>query len=896
MLTKFCGKETLNMQDFHAHNIKQVADMLDSSTSKGLSREIRRARLENHGPNSLPQAPKQSVILRFLAQFKNFMIAILLLAAALSCFASYLEGKPDFTEPGIILAILIINALLGTVQEVRAQKALDALKKRQSPHAMVLIDGEFENVPGETIVPGDVIELRQGLIVPADARIISATNLVTDESAFTGESLPVSKNPTALLKPETMLADRKNMVYSSTVISSGHGTAMVTATGKDTEIGRIANMLNNDKPPETPLMIRMNLISKVLGLSCIGICLVIFLIGLYRKTSLITMFLTSISLAVASIPEGLPAVVTIMLSIGVMRLAKQRAIMRNLASVETLGKTGVICSDKTGTLTMNRMTLVSFATLRGCFNSTNVVSKYSADYKALLIAARINSTATKSSGDATEKAILSAADRLTLPEYKKLGEIPFSSKRKTMVTITEQENRIIIYVKGACDRVLPFCREAVSSVSERSGGFTENRRSLGSYDVEQIGRFHAKFTSDALRVLSVAKRELNKDEYKKLTEECRRNSKISYEDALYKAVTENMTFIGLLAFLDPPRPEVKSAIARAKCAGIRTVMITGDHADTARAIAEKIGIPNEHALTGEELDKISDERLAEAVKDTSIFARVSPVHKVRLVRAFQANGHRVIMTGDGINDAPALKVADIGAAMGIAGTDVAKEASDMILTDDNYATIVDAIAGGRGIYDNIKRSIHFLLSCNTGEILTVLFALMFGLSAPLAAIQLLWINLITDSLPAIALGMEKPSAEVLKFASYYQRDAMFDLTMVIKIVLEGSLIAGISLIAFLCYGSTGCFIVLGMSELLHSFDLRSSKSIFAKKNKNPYVMLSFVLCSVLQLGAALIPQAAAVFGLTVLGRNAILTLLAMSAMIIVVSEAEKLLFAREQSL
>lgn len=880
------------MQDFHTYTVRQTADVLDSNPDKGLGREIRRARLENHGYNRLPQAPSQSIIIRFLSQFRNFMILILLLAAALSCFASYLEGKPDFVEPGIILAILIINALLGTLQEVRAQKALDALKKRQSRHAMVMIDGEFESVSGETLVPGDVIELRQGLIVPADARIVSAANLVVDESAFTGESLPVNKKPSAVLKAETALADRKNMVYSSTVISSGHGTAMVTATGTDTEIGHIAKMLNNDKAPETPLMIRMNSISKVLGLSCIGICVVIFMIGLYQKTPLITMFLTSISLAVASIPEGLPAVVTIMLSIGVMRLAKQRAIMRNLASVETLGKTGVICSDKTGTLTLNRMTLVNYATVHGCYHTSAAKSNPPADYKNLLIAARINSTATKNSGDATEKAILAAAEGISAPDCKKTEEIPFSSKRKTMVTITEQGNKIVIYIKGACDRVLPFCAKIITGVQENGGTFLETVKTLGSGDTGTITRCHREFTSDALRVLAVAKREMRKDEYQKLVGECRRSGGAGYENLLYERLVSDLTFMGLLAFLDPPRPEVKAAVAKAKRAGIRTVMITGDHIDTAKAIAAKIGIPNANALTGEDLDRISDTELPEIVRDTSIFARVSPVHKVRLVKAFQADGHRVIMTGDGINDAPALKVADIGAAMGITGTDVAKEASDMILTDDNYATIVEAIAGGRGIYDNIKKSIHFLLSCNTGEILTVLFALMFGLNAPLAAIQLLWINLITDSLPAIALGMEKPSGDVLKHASYYQKDAMFDLTMIIKIVLEGALIAGMSLISYLCYGSTGCFIVLGMSELIHSFDLRSSRSVFSRQSKNPFVMISFLVCTALQLAVVIVPQLAVIFGLETLSRAALLTLLGMSFVIMAVSEAEKLVLRK----
>ncbi|MGN0164594.1 MAG: cation-translocating P-type ATPase [Lachnospiraceae bacterium] len=876
------------MQDFHTCNAKCAAAYLGSNLQKGLTRSERRTRLETYGYNRLPQSSSGNVFIRFLSQFKNFMILILLLAAGLSLFASYLEGKPDFTEPAIILAILILNALLGTFQEVRARKALSALKKRQSRYASVLIDGEFEQISGDMLVPGDIIELRQGLIVPADARIITSSNLIVNESAFTGESLPVEKNPLQILKPETPLADRKNMVYSSTIICSGHGTAIVTATGANAEIGKIAHMLNNDKAPETPLMIRMNSISRVLGLSCIGICLIIFLIGLYQKTPLLSMFLTSISLAVASIPEGLPAVVTIMLSIGVMRLAKQRAIMRNLASVETLGKAGVICSDKTGTLTMNKMTLVNYATIHGCYSFPSGKAALSPDCIDLLISAKINCTATKSSGDATEKAILAAAEGLSVPNHKKIDEIPFSSKRKAMVTISQQENKIIIYLKGAFDRVLPLCDKIYSG---NNSSFSDVN-TLPADDIRKsiLNRCHQKFSGDALRVIAVAKRELSKESYLSLTSGCRHLHGTEYEEKLFRTLSSGFTFLGLLAFLDPPRPEVKSAIAKASRAGIKTVMITGDHADTAKAIAEKIGISSLNTMTGEELDAVNDEKLRELVKNTCIFARVSPVHKVRLVKAFQSNGMRVIMTGDGINDAPALKVADIGAAMGMTGTDVAREASDMILTDDNYATIVEAIAGGRGIYDNIKKSIHFLLSCNTGEILTVLFALIFGLNAPLAAIQLLWINLITDSLPAIALGMEKPSDDVFNHAARYQREAMFDLTMIIRIVLEGALIAGLSLIAYLCYGSTGCFIVLGMSELLHSFDLRSSGSIFSKKQANPFVLLSFILCSILQLGVAMHPKLAGIFGLTLLGRPALLTLLIFSTGIILVSEVEKLIF------
>lgn len=878
------------MQNFHNCSAVQTAEKLKSNLANGLSQSARAGLLSTHGPNQLPEAPGKGILGRFFSQFKDFMIFILLLAAALSFAASCLEGDPDFFEPGIIILILVINALLGTLQEVKAEKALDALKKRQEGHVTVLIDGVPTKVACENLVPGDVLELRPGLIVPADARLISATGLIADESALTGESLPATKNPSLTLPVDTALGDRKNMIYSSTIISSGHGRAIVTATGEATEIGHIANILKNDSAPETPLTRRMNSISKVLGISCMLVCGIIFLIGIYRKTPLITMFLTSISLAVASIPEGLPAVVTIMLSIGVMRLAKHRAIMRNLASVETLGKTAVICSDKTGTLTLNKMTLVSYANLGGCHKLTEKNETLLKNNYELFAAARINTTATKTDGDATEKAILAATEYLELSPYEKIGEIPFSSKRKTMVTICKSGNKITIYVKGAWDRLATHCT-CICTGQPAVCESDKHTTALTPYHHSFIMRCHDSFAAEALRVLAVAKKEMKLSEYHALCTGLSDNE--GFEDELYKRLMCNLTFLGLLAFLDPPRPEVKSAISRAKRAGIKTVMITGDHVNTAKAIAEKIGIPSEDALSGEELDSLSDDELLRIVNNVCVFARVSPTHKVRLVKAFQANGNRVVMTGDGINDAPALKVADIGAAMGITGTDVAKEASDMILTDDNYATIVEAIAGGRGIYDNIKKSIHFLLSCNTGEILTVLFALILGLNAPLAAIQLLWINFITDSLPAIALGMEKPSQDVLNNPSYYQNDGMFDLPMVIKIFLEGALMAGMSLVAYLCYGSTGCFVVLGVSELLHSFNMRSNHSVFSRKTGNPYVTGAFILCMMLQLGVVLIPSIAKVFSLTPVSNEALFTMLAMCLVIIVVSELEKLLLKYE---
>jgi Ca2+-transporting ATPase len=875
---------------YHAMSKISVLAKLNTDDSKGLSKSERKRRLAVLGENTLPSARKKSLFFVFFSQFTDFMIFILLAASALSYYASWIGGKPDLTDSIIILTILIINAIIGTVQEMRAEKALTALKNCQSPEAIIVSDGKHIKVPAASLVPGDIIEISAGCIVPADARLISSSSLETQEASLTGESSPVVKNAVFKCSENVPLAERFNMLYSSTIVSSGHGRAVITGTGINTEIGKIAGMLDSGEAPETPLMIKMNGVSRVLGLSCLIICGVIFGLGIYLKYNLLNMFMTSISLAVAAIPEGLPAVVTIMLSIGVVRLSRKKCIIRNLSAAETLGGIGIICSDKTGTLTLNKMTITSYSDGTSLYNPeylhdgmkvSHLTPREAAVLNKLLMHALPNCCMNEEQADATERAILALSRNLkdsctteikfnnTANSDKEtvsglLYEFPFSSERKACATLYRNGGTVKIYAKGAFDKLMPLCKAVPPATAA----------------------IHDRMTGNALRVLCVTYKECSYESYSVL------RNKYKSDSELYKALLHDMQFIGLFGILDPPRPEVKSAIYKASRAGIRTIMITGDHLNTAKAIANIIGIRSDQAFSGNDLDKLSDEELTHVVQSCSIFARVSPKHKVRLVKACQSLGYRTVMTGDGINDSPALKCADIGAAMGINGTDVAKEVADLVLADDNYATLVDAISEGRGIYDNIRKSIHFLLSCNTGEILTVLFALVMGLKAPLAAIQLLWINLITDSLPAIALGMEKPSADIMNSSADYLSCKTFSGVMIFKIVLEGALIASVSLIAYLCYGQTGCFVVLGMSELMHSFNLRSEKSIFASKTANPFVALSFVLCSLLQLSLVFIPKLSTIFELTVLSPAAILVLIGLSVVIIAVSEVEKLLFKK----
>lgn len=799
------------------------------STRDGISSKEAAIRLSKYGKNQLDSVKPRSLLQRFFSQLTDFMIIILLIAAAISFFVSLLEGTADFVDPVIILIIVILNAVLGVIQETKAEHSLEALKKLSAPHAFVLRDGKREQLDASLLVPGDVIFLESGCFVPADARLLSATGLKVDESSLTGESVPAEKKADLRFPEKTPLGDRLNMVFSSGIVTAGHALAVVTATGMNTEVGRIATMILKDETPETPLQKRLKTTGKILGLAALGICLVIFILGIFEGVPVFTMFMTSVSLAVASIPESLPAVVTIMLSLGVQRMAKKNAIIRKLPAVETLGSATYICSDKTGTLTKNCMTVtraVSFSTPSG----TPSLSSLTLPALALLCC---NVTVTQENGkkkvigEPTEKALAEYAltDGITpeqLSSFPRIFEVPFDSRRKCMTTVHRipDGSDYLVITKGAPDVLLPNC-------------------DISSYQDHNCRTVHDSMTKGALRVLAVAYRLIPGDtDYKKVPLE------------------RHLTLLGLFGMIDPPRPEVREAVALCKQAGITPVMITGDHIGTACAIGRTLGIlsDEESAMSGAELDAMTEEELSERISRYKVFARVSPEHKVRIVKALQKRGEVVAMTGDGVNDAPALKAADIGCAMGKSGTDVAKNAADMILLDDNFATIVSAVKEGRGIYENIRKSIHFLLSCNIGEIITIFLAILLRMPSPLAAVQLLWVNLITDSLPAIALGVEPPEKDTMEHPPVSPKAGMFEGGLLWQILIEGMMIGGLALTAYILgihfvgNGSTMAFAVLSFSQLFHAFNMRSRHSLFTIGIFSNFKMvLSFLICASLQL-------------------------------------------------
>lgn len=790
------------------------------TSMEGLSQGEVLARLQKFGPNQLADRKKESIIHKFFSQFQDFMIIVLLCAAAASFLLSLFEGQADYADPVIILIVVTLNAVLGVIQETKAENSLEALKNLSSPRANVMRAGKRQNISSSELVPGDIIFLEAGNIVSADARIIQCTGLKTDESSLTGESITIDKQSLMTFPEKTPLGDRTNMVYSSSVVSAGHCCAVVTSTGMDTEVGKIASMILSCGKTETPLQKRLAKAGKVLALMVLGICLVLFFIGVSRGIPLFTMFMTSVSLAVASIPESLPSVVTIMLSLGVQRMVKQNAVIRRLPAVETLGSATYICSDKTGTLTQNHMTvaktsLFSFPdTLPGMAQMAYLCSNVLMDKDRV-------------KGEATEKALAEYAlqEGLTSSlqkDYPRIFEIPFDSSRKYMTTVHKMPDKknLLVISKGAYDVLVKKC--SLSATKQTSTCLA-----------------HDTMTKEALRVLALAYKIIPAD---------------TFQPSCF--TEHDLTLYGLFGLMDPPRPEVIPAVKQCQAAGITPVMITGDHKNTACAIAEKIGIlrPGTLAMTGEELDVLSDAELENKITDYTVFARVSPEHKVRIVKALQGHGEIVAMTGDGTNDAPALKSADIGCAMGHSGTDVAKNASDMVLTDDNFATIVSAVREGRGIYENIRKSIQFLLSCNIGEIITIFMAILFRMPSPLAAVQLLWVNLITDSLPAIALGMEPPEKDVMKRPPVSPKEGLFTGSLLFSIAVEGILIGSLTLFAYcmgmnrLGNGSTMAFAVLSFSQLFHAYNMRSRYSLFnIGFFSNKVMNLSFLLCVALQL-------------------------------------------------
>lgn len=847
---------------FYDISPKKTLEQLSTSAIHGLTEKEAAARLKKYGPNSLSEQKHPSFLSRFAAQFSDFMILVLIAAALISFFVSLLEGKTDFIDPIIILIIIIFNAFLGVLQESKAEKALEALKKLSTPSASVLRNKKLMEVPSKNLVPGDIIFLEAGQYIPADARLISCTYMKTDESALTGESAAIEKNADLVLEKDTLLAERSNCVFANTFVTVGHGTAVVTATGMNTEVGHIANLILQEQNDETPLQKKLAATGKVLGISALIICVIIFALGLIQGKPPFEMFMTSVSLAVAAIPEGLPAIVTIMLSLGVQRMAKQNAVIRKLPAVETLGSASVICSDKTGTLTQNKMTITTVCSSKGPLSCQGTSLKNNSFCKKLFLYASLCNdgrySSTETFGEATELAFLKFAASLNLNKskldlnYPRIFEIPFDSSRKRMTTVHDfsvanEDFSFISITKGAPDYIIPLCK-----FYETDGKMHPMTPAMSAFLEKQQN----KMSEQALRVLAIAYRTFS-------------NAPGHSE----KELESHLVFLGLAGMIDPPREEVKDAILTCKLAGITPMMITGDHFITACAIGKELGLleNNSQAITGSQLEQLSTSDLSNTVEDYRVFARVSPEHKVRIVKALQKKGHVVAMTGDGINDAPALKAADIGCAMGKNGTDVAKNASDMILTDDNFSTIVSAIREGRGIYDNIRKSIHFLLSSNIGEIVTIFTAILFGFSTPLAAVQLLWVNLVTDSLPAIALGVEPPEKNVMKRPPTPAKQGLFTLDLVLKIVFEGMMIGMLALTSFLIgarfipghsleVGTTMCFSVLSLSQLFHAFNMRSSSSL---KNigifSNKKLFFSALFCAFLQISVVSVPLLATIF-------------------------------------
>lgn len=821
----------------HSEDRTKLLDELSTDERRGLDPSALDALYEKYGKNKLAEKKKKGLFARFIDQFKDVMILILIAAAAVSFVIACIERNPkDFVEPALILVIVIVNAIMGVMQESKAEKALDALKNMSAPHARVIRGGVESVIDAADLLPGDIIKIEAGDFIPADARILEASGLKCEESALTGESVPSEKDAAAEIAPDAPLGDRANMVFSGCSVSYGSAVAVVTSTGMNTEMGKIAGLLDSAEDGQTPLQQKLAAMGKYLGIVALAACAIIFVIGLANNIPPLEIFMTAVSLAVSAIPEGLPAIVTIVLSIGVQRLVKKNAIIRRLPAVETLGSASVICSDKTGTLTQNRMTLVKAWHSGGDVTDIQKDSDLPDDIKKLLFYGSLCSDGSvvfdgdveTHIGDPTETAIVLAAHRAGMPKdeisnkYPRKFTLPFDSDRKLMSVVCEIDGKLLLIVKGAFD---VMAKRSISG--DIAGG-------------EQICD---RMSRDALRVLAIGYRELDA---------------VPTGDAA--DIERGLTFVGLVGMIDPPRPEAKAAVAVCRRAGIKPVMITGDHVVTASAIAKELGIleDGDLAITGAELDAMNDSELDEKIRNISVYARVSPENKIRIVRAWQRKGEVVSMTGDGVNDAPALKAADIGCAMGITGTDVAKGAADMTLTDDNFATIVDAVREGRGIYSNIKKVVGFLLGTNIGEVLVVFISMLLWHKSPLLSMHLLWINLVTDGLPAVALGMEAVESDVMEKKPKAKTEGIFAHGFGLRTILQGFMFGALALCAFAigmtvtgteAGGQTLCFMVLGLSQIVQAFNMRSEHSLFkigpfTNKTLNKAAALSVVLMAV----------------------------------------------------
>lgn len=886
--------------------VTETLESLTTNANEGLKSEEIEERRKKYGFNELKAKKKKTILVKFLEQFKDFMIIILIIAAIVSGVIGYLQN-----EGIIILIVVIINAIIGVAQESKAEKSLEALQKLSSHVAKVIRDGKLVVMPSKELVPGDIVIIETGDYVPADLRIIEATNLKAQEASLTGESVPVEKNTEAISDEKIGIGDRTNMLFSSSLITYGRGKGIVVETGMNTEVGKIANIINSTDETETPLQEKLNKLGKTLGIGALVICAVIFVIGLLYGKNPLDMFMTAVSLAVAAIPEGLAAVSTIVLAIGVQRMVKKHAIVKKLPAVETLGSATVICSDKTGTLTQNKMTVQRIFYNNKLLDINKIDLKQEDETLKRLVHTSMLCNDTKIStdnqltGDPTETALVDMGFKLDFEpslfeQMPRLKEIPFDSDRKLMTTVNKVGEKYVVCTKGGVDELLNRCTKYILN--------DEIKTNLEEYK-KTISENNEEMAKNALRVLAMGYKELNHEP--------------TEEDMA--SLENDLIYIGMVGMIDPPREEVKLAVHKCKTAGIKTVMITGDHKITAIAIAKALGIlENEsEALTGSELEEMTDEELTKNIRKYSVYARVSPEHKVRIVKAWQANGEIVAMTGDGVNDAPALKTADIGCAMGIVGTDVAKEAADVILTDDNFATIVSAVEEGRRIYDNILKAIQFLLSSNVGEIIVLFVAILitpllskiFGIDIhliePLLPIHILWINLVTDSLPALALAVDPAEKDVMERKPIKPKKGIFTNGMSWRIIYQGVMIGLLTLAAFIIglgtkdvpiieglteqevrveIGQTMAFIVLALSELTHVFNIRNNKKSIFKTNifNNSKLILAILTSSALMFVILLIPSLRSIFSIPVLPIGNIVEIVILVLMPIVIVEIFKL--------
>lgn len=888
--------------------IKEVETELKTNQERGLEAEEVKKRQEKYGLNQLKAAKKKNLLQRFADQFKDFSIIVLIIAAMVSGAVGIAEGE-GITDTIIILIVVIVNAIIGVTQESKAEKSLEALQKLTDHASKVIRNGEVTVIPAKELVPGDIVVLDTGDYIPADLRIMEAVNLKSQEASLTGESVPVEKNTEKIDGEEIGIGDRVNMLFSSSLVTYGRGKGIVVETGMTTEVGKIAGMINNTEKQETPLQQKLNKLGKTLGIAALAICAFIFVIGLIQGKEPIHMFMTAVSLAVAAIPEGLVAVSTIVLAIGVQKMVKKNAIVKRLPAVETLGSSTVICSDKTGTLTQNKMTVEKIF-INSQTEDLEKIKDINQDINRLVYAnmlcndTKISKDGTLT-GDPTETALVDMAFKLDFDpsiydRTPRLNEVPFDSDRKLMTTVNEENGKYIVYTKGGVDELLKRCHSYLLK--------GEIKQDLENYAVT-IREHNEGMAKEALRVLACAYKEID---HKPTDEEM-------------KNIESNLTFIGMVGMIDPPREEAKKAVEKCKTAGIKTVMITGDHKITATAIAKKLGIleKEDEAITGLELEKMSDEELEKKVRQYSVYARVSPEHKVRIVRAWQKNGEIVAMTGDGVNDSPALKTSDIGCAMGIVGTDVAKEAADVILTDDNFATIVSAVEEGRRIYDNILKVIQFLLSSNVGEIVvlflatlcTPLFANWFGITdishlEILLPIHILWINLVTDSLPALALAFDPANSDIMNRKPAKPSKGVFTKGMTWRVIYQGAMIGLLTLAAFMIglgttntpidgltldeskieVGQTMAFCTLALSELVHVFNVRDNKkSLFRTKIFNNSKLVWAIIASAALMFIILgVPALRTIFSIPLLPTENIIELVCLIFAPIIIVELFKL--------